>query len=84
MYNRLDEMVKLKEKYDELFWEGLTGLSADSIHITEELFHNSFDDYIVEERESSNYPYALVAEHNGTKFFCLQEEVDDDVKRNKS
>lgn len=65
------EYAKLYAEYD-----GLCGISEDSVHLTRAAFEKMFPEHKTRDRKNDEYPTEEFAVYDGVRFFCL-------VKRQK-
>lgn len=59
---------------EECGMNGVLGITHRGVHMKAEVFFTWFTDYKVEPRDSEDYPYELVANFAGVRFYCLTEE----------
>lgn len=72
---RLKRFVELSKQFRDLYIEtGLVSLGiGNGIHLMQDAFRDTFDDYECEKRGTDNLIY-LKAEKFGETFFCLSDE----------
>ena len=63
----LKEQVRALEVLDIQTW---------GVHLELEKFIEMFDEYIVNERDSDFFPWELVTEYNGVKFYAIFDEQE--------
>ena len=62
---------KLKDLKEQVRALGVLGIQTWGAHLELEKFIEMFDEYIVNERDSDVYPWELVTEYNGVKFYAI-------------
>ena len=62
---------KLKDLKEQVRALGVLDIQTWGVLLELEKFIEMFDKYIVSERDSDIYPWELVTEYNGVKFFAI-------------
>lgn len=70
----LKEFIELRERFQPLYEEtGLCSIeNSIGIHLTPEMFFDTFQTYKTKPRKSKGYPEELYAYYNNIKFFCIR------------
>lgn len=73
---KMDMLCSMQKTFKELYEQyfGLVAIRSNEIQISDELFLNMFDDYLIERNYSDGYDL-LSAYYNGVKFIALKEVV---------
>ena len=69
-FNKLKDLKKQAEAL------GVLDIQTWGVHLELEKFIEMFDKYIVSERDSDIFPWELVTEYNGVKFFAIFDEQE--------
>lgn len=64
-FNKLKDLEKQAEAL------GVLRILSSGVHLELEEFVKMFDEYIVNERDSDIYPWELVTEYNGVRFYAI-------------
>ena len=59
---------------EEKGMNGVLGITHHGVHMKKEVFFTWFTDYTVEPRDSEDYPYEVVADFAGVRFYCITKE----------
>ncbi len=59
---------------EEYGMNGVLGITHRGVHMEEEVFFTWFTGYKVEHRDSEDYPYEIVADFAGVRFYCITKE----------
>ena len=66
-----ETLIKLKDLGKQAQALGVLSFLTGGVLLELEKFIEMFDEYIVSERDSDIFPWELVTEYNGVKFFAL-------------
>ena len=76
----LNEIVetfnKLKDLKEQVRALEVLDIQTWGVHLELEKFIEMFDEYIVNERDSDFFPWELVTEYNGVKFYAIFDEQE--------
>lgn len=64
-FNKLKDLEKQAEAL------GVLRILSSGVHLELESFVKMFDEYIVNERDSDLFPWELVTEYNGVRFYAI-------------
>lgn len=59
---------------EEKGMNGVLGITHRGVHMETEVFFTWFTDYTVSLRDSEDYPYELVSNFAGVRFYCITKE----------
>lgn len=65
------EVLKLVNKKDN---QGFIGFYNRGIQMSSDTFIETFPEFIVENRDSEDYPWKISTEYNGVEFFSVIDE----------
>ena len=67
------EIATMQRRIKELYRQGVTAISENGVHLSNDAFFNSFIKYETNTRNCNDYPFEHSAIYGGVEFFCISE-----------